>query len=173
MTAHLICIGGLSGTGKSTLAKRLAGELSAVWLRSDEVRKELWGVSLTTKLPAEAYSSAFSEKTYVEVNRRAETALRDGRTVILDVVFAKAEGRAKAQELAQGCEASFTGLWLEAPADILRARVDARTGDMSDADSKIVNLQLTFDLGRIDWARVDAGGTPEQTYRQAARVLGL
>jgi hypothetical protein len=169
--ARLICIGGLSGTGKSTLSRRLAGELSAVWLRSDAVRKELWGVAPETKLPPEAYSSAFNEKTYKEVNARAETALRAGRTVILDVVFAKAEGRAQARELARDCGADFTGLWLEAPADILRTRVDTRTGDVSDADSRIVDQQLTYDLGVIDWVRVDEGGTPEQTYQQARRIL--
>lgn len=171
--ARLIGIGGLSGSGKSTLARRLAGELSAEWLRSDSVRKELWGVPVTTCLPAEAYSSAFSEKTYAEVNRRAAEALRNGHTVILDVVFARAQERAKVRELAQACGAEFTGLWLEAPADTLRARVDARTGDASDADSKVVDMQLGFDLGTIDWHRIDAGGAPEDTYRHALRVLTL
>ena len=171
--AHLICIGGLSGTGKSTLARRLAGELSAVWLRSDAVRKELWGVAPEVKLPPEAYTPDFSEKTYKEVNARAETALRAGRTVILGVVFARAEGRAKAHALARACGADFTGLWLEAPADTLRARVDARTGDVSDADSKIVDQQLGYEIGVVDWHRIDAGGTADHTHRQAARILRL
>ena len=171
--AHLICIGGLSGTGKSTLARRLAGELSAVWLRSDEVRKELWGVAFDEKLPLEAYTQEFGEKTYKELNRRTDAALRAGRTVILDVVFAKAEGRAKAQRLATGAKADFTGLWLEAAPDIMRARVDARTGDVSDADSKVVDMQLTYEIGTVDWHRIDAGGTAENTYRQAAKVLKL
>jgi len=171
--AHLICIGGLSGTGKSTLARRLAGDLSAVWLRSDEVRKELWGVPFDTKLPLEAYTQEFGEKTYKELNRRTDAALRAGRTVILDVVFAKAEGRAKAERLATGCKAKFTGLWLEAAPDILRARVDARTGAGADADSKVVDMQFTYQPGTMHWHRSDAGGTAEKTYRQAAGVLGL
>ena len=168
---HLIAVGGLSGTGKSTLCRRLAGELGAAWIRSDEVRKELWGVPPTQKLPPAAYAPEFSAKTYAEADRRTEEALAAGRIVIVDMVFAKEAGRNAAADRAQRLGAGFTGLWLEAPADTLRARVDARTGDVSDADSAVVNMQLGYDLGAIGWRRIDAGGTAEQTHAQAVAAL--
>jgi len=58
--ARLIAVGGLSGSGKSTLAWALAARLGAVVLRSDVIRKGLWGVDPTAKLPAEAYAPEVS-----------------------------------------------------------------------------------------------------------------
>jgi predicted kinase len=173
-TQMLIAVGGLSGTGKSTLARRLAAETDAVWLRSDEVRKDLWGVAHTAKLPPEAYSKEFSDKTYAEVDRRMTAALLAGRTVVVDTVFATEPGRTKVEDAARALGVPFVGLWLEAAPDTLRARVDARTGDASDADSRIVDMQLGYDLGDIKWRRIDANGTAAQTYERACpAVFGL
>ena len=56
-SCRLIAIGGLSGTGKSTLAAALAPCLGARVLRSDVIRKRLFGVAPETQLPASAYTS--------------------------------------------------------------------------------------------------------------------
>ena len=65
----------------------------------------------------------------------------------------------------------FTGLWLEAPADRLMARVRARSGDASDASPAIVAQQLAHDPGVIDWVRIDAGAGPDATLDAARRAL--
>lgn len=170
----LIAVGGLSGTGKSTLSRRLATELDAVWLRTDEVRKELFGVAVTQKLPPEAYSKENSDKTYAEVDRRMCAALDEGKTVITDAVFVTPFGRDKVEKAARDRAIPFVGLWLYADPDEMRKRVDARTGDASDADSKIVDMQLGFDAGEITWRKIDANGTPENTYAQAVpAIFGL
>ena len=46
-----------------------------------------------------------------------------GRTVIVDAVHAKPEERAAIESLAAEVGVPFTGLWLEAPRDVMRARV--------------------------------------------------
>jgi hypothetical protein len=175
----LIAVAGLSGSGKSTLAGRLVAEFNAAssspadWLRNDVVRKELAGIPVDQTLPAEFYSSAFSKKTYAEFDRRMLEALGQGRIVFADGVFLGEKRREELKSLAESAGANFIGLWLDTPPEIMKARAEARkgTGDASDADSKVIDIQLAADLGKITWDRLDAGGTAENTYRQAAAVL--
>lgn len=175
MTHHgfMIAIGGLSGSGKSTLAGRLAAETGAVWLRSDSIRKELWGVDPLTKLPPEAYSRDFSTKTYDTLASRMEENLRAGRVVIVDMSFAKPVERASFADRAAACGAGFHGIWLDAAPDTLKTRVDARVGDVSDADSTIVTMQLGFDLGAIEWSRINTDRPADSVYRLACALLGV
>ena len=172
----LVAVGGLSGSGKSTLARRLVDVFNAQagpvdWIRTDAVRKELAGVPPEQKLPAEYYSSEFSARTYAEFERRVTEALEQGHTVVADGTFMKQEQRDGLSRLARESHAKFMGLWLDTPPDIMKARADARKGDVSDADSKVIDIQLKADLGSIDWERLDAGGTAEHTFDQAFAIL--
>ncbi len=156
----LAAVGGLSGSGKSTFA-RLAGpglgaSPGAVVLRSDEVRKRLWGVGPLETLPAEAYAPGTSESVYARMFHEAELCLKAGRAVVLDAVFLKPEERAQAADLAHRLGVPFEGVWLDAPADVLRDRVQGRSGDASDADVATLEKQLTRDPGPMDWRRLDA-----------------
>jgi 2-phosphoglycerate kinase len=64
-------IGGLSGTGKSTLAAALAPSLPARVLRSDVVRKRLFEVAPETRLPTRAYTARVSRRVYQTLRRKA------------------------------------------------------------------------------------------------------
>jgi hypothetical protein len=67
---------------------------------------------------------------------------------------------------------AFQGLWLSAPEETLKARVDSRSGDASDATSEIVEGQLSrAPKGEIAWPRVDAAGTPDEVTARAREVL--
>lgn len=170
----LVAIGGLSGTGKSTVAASLAPDLGAapgaIHVRSDVERKVLAGVAETERLPVERYSREQSFAVYAACLARAEKALAAGHSVIFDAVFAHEAERRAAAELARRTRANFAGVWLEAPAGVLTSRVADRRGDASDATTEVVARQLGYDLGAIDWQRADASGTPEQTL---ARVRGM
>ncbi|MCA3555679.1 AAA family ATPase [Aestuariivirga sp.] len=169
----LLCIGGLSGAGKSAAAAALAPFLGAVpgaiHVRSDVERKVLAGVPETARLPVESYSRQASSEVYAACLARAEKALAAGHSVLLDAVFARPDERRAAAELARRTRAHFAGVWLEAPTDVLAARVAARSGDASDATPGVIETQLRYDLGRMDWPRVDAGGTLPETL---ARIRG-
>jgi uncharacterized protein len=171
----LVCVGGLSGTGKSTLAAALAPELGAapgaLHVRSDIERKVLANVPETERLPPRSYSREAAFAVYTACFERAGRALAAGHTVVLDAVFAEEGERRSAAELARRHHAHFAGVWLEAPPEVLAARVSARHGDASDATSEVVARQLRYDLGRIDWQRVDASGTPEQTLARVRETL--
>ncbi len=171
----LVAVGGLSGTGKSTLARSLAPRLGrapgAVHLRSDIVRKQLWECDEAVRLPADAYGTGVSAKVYEEMLQRARRALDAGQAVIVDAVFADSGERQAAEAIARDLSVSFKGLWLEAEAETLLGRVGARHGDASDATPEVVRKQLGYDLGVISWKTVDATGAPEQVLDRAARSL--
>ena len=172
----LVATGGLSGSGKSTFARVCAPGLGAapgaVVLRTDEIRKRLWSVPSLQRLPKEAYTSEVSDKVYDELFRDAELVLKAGRSVVVDAVFIKPEQRARAEALARKLDVAFQGVWLEAPADVLRARVAARVNDASDADVAVLESQLTRDTGDIDWRRVDTVSAFEDEARALAEQMG-
>ena len=128
----LVAVGGYSGSGKSTFARTLAPLLDpspgAVILRSDEIRKRLWGVAPTERLPAEAYAGKVGKRVYRRLFEEAALSLQAGRSVVLDAVFMKAAERDRAAAVAAACGARFEGVWLHAAPDTLRARIGGRRG---------------------------------------------
>jgi aminoglycoside phosphotransferase family enzyme/predicted kinase len=170
---RLVAVGGLSGTGKSVLARALAAHLpplpGAVVLRSDIERKQLFDVSETTRLPPAAYTAEVTERVYSALAEKALRILAAGHSVIVDAVFARGEERA-AVEAAAG-NAPFRGLFLTADLATRVARVGARAADASDADTAVARAQETYELGTLSWAEVDASGTPENTLRGALAAL--
>lgn len=175
--AALIAVGGLSGSGKSTLGAALApfagGMTGALHLRSDLERKAMMGVDDTDRLPAEHYTPEAARQVYDRVLQRARAGLMAGQCVIVDAVFADPRERAMVRDVARDAGVAFTGLWLDADATLLRQRVQARRGDASDATAAVVERQLGYDLGSLDWVRVDASGTPQATFEAARSVVGL
>ena len=176
----LIAIGGLSGAGKSTLAAALApmlgGAPGALHLRTDVERKRLFGVAETTKLGPDAYTPEASDRVYRHILDKARACLTAGHSVIVDAVAAKPEERQTMARIAAEAGCGFAGLWLDAPFDLLIARVGARQGDASDADAGVVMRQAQYTLGDIAWLHVDAAGSPTDTLqnaRIALRTVGL
>jgi predicted kinase len=168
----VIAIGGLSGTGKSSLAFALTPGVGpvpgAVVLRSDEVRKRLAGVDETERLDDAAYSRAGSRRVYDLLAERTALAARAGHSVIVDAVFVRPEDRLLMEEAASRAGVPFTGLWLEAPPEVLTRRVEARRGDASDADAAIVRKQLN----RIPVPCVGNAYRPEETVRPCCKTHG-
>ncbi len=171
----LIAVGGLSGTGKSVLARMLASHIppapGAVVLRSDTTRKALFGHAETEKLPEQAYTAAATGRVYAALAERALRVLRAGHSAIVDAVFAKAQERSNIRSVAAGANVPFHGLFLTADLETRVARVGARVGDASDADAEIARKQAQYDLGVIDWTEVDASGTPEETLARAKAAI--
>ena len=166
----LIAIGGLSGTGKSTIARLLARRIGRnrwpLVLRSDVIRKQLQGVEPTKRLGGDAYSPCRSAEVYRHLCRRAATLLRAGRTVIADATFLDPAERAHIQDLAADLSVPFRGIWLDAPRNILERRISRRRGDASDADLDVLAKQLERGVGTMSWMVVDAGGEADRITAQ-------
>jgi aminoglycoside phosphotransferase family enzyme/predicted kinase len=172
---RLIAVGGLSGTGKSVLARALAAFVlpapGAVVLRSDIERKLLFNVAETEKLPPAGYTRAATEKVYAMLATKAAQVIAAGHSAIVDAVFATAEERRTIARAADGLP--FQGLFLTADLKTRVARVGARIADASDANADVARQQEQYRLGAVDWAEVDASGAPGDTLRRAQTALKL
>jgi predicted kinase len=169
----LVAVGGLSGTGKSLLARALAPDLlpapGAVVLRSDVERKALFGVGETEKLPQAAYAREVTARVYAAIEDKARRVVAAGHSAIADAVFADARERAAIAQAAG--HAAFHGLFLTADLATRVSRVGGRAADASDADVAVARAQEQYDLGALDWAKVDASGDPAETLRRARVAL--
>lgn len=159
--ARLVAVGGLSGSGKSTIARLIAPSLGpapgAVVLRTDEIRKRLWGAAADTALPAEAYAAVMDDAVHDALAEEALRLLRAGRAVALDATFRDPARRRMAEALAVQAGVAFDGVWLAAPAEVLLARAAARVGDASDATVEVVRQQIAA-IGQPDWPTLDVTG---------------
>lgn len=174
---RLVAVGGLSGSGKTTIAAALAPAIGtppgAVHLRSDIERKRRFGARETDRLPEAAYAEDATAAVYAELRRLAAAALAAGRSVVVDAVHQRPEERDAVAEIAVAAGVRFTGLWLDAPTDALKARVAARRGDASDATAAVVAAQAARPIGRLAWHRVDARAGAAETLRGARDALAL
>lgn len=156
----IIAIGGLSGAGKSTLSAALAPCIGAPpgarILNSDRIRKEMFGVAATERLPAEAYAPAVSGKVYRTLFDSAAALAARGWPVIVDAVFDRIQDRAEIAQLASRAQSPFLGLWLDADLSRREARVVRRVDDPSDATVSILREQMKKDTGEITWRRLPA-----------------
>ena len=173
----LVAVGGFSGTGKSRLARELAPFLGpppgARVVRSDVIRKRLAGVDLLARLGPEGYSAAMTERTYGTLYEEARTALEAGYAVIADAVFARPGQRRAVAEISARTHVPFHGLGPEAPLEARQRRVTVRRRNVSDADAGLVRAQAAYDVGEIDWERIDSSGPKDETLGRGRALIGL
>ena len=174
---RLVAIGGLSGTGKSTLAAAVASELGAPpgarVLRSDVIRKRLCELEPEARLPEQEYSAETTDRVYQALCGHAAAALQAGYCAIIDAVALRPDERQSFAAVARDAGVPFTGIWLEAPPASLTTRVAARQNDASDATAAVVERQLEIDPGRIDWHRVDAAKDQPEVVALVRQALRL
>jgi aminoglycoside phosphotransferase family enzyme/predicted kinase len=170
----LIAIGGLSGVGKSTVAQALAPDFKPApgtrVVRSDVLRKRMFNVTPETKLPPSAYENAITERVYGVLQDEVLASLAAGYATIADATFLREEERRRIAASAERCGVPFVGLWLEAPSEILAARIGGRTDDASDADLPVLHRQLNVDIGAVEWQRIRVTSDVTGTLA-AARLL--
>lgn len=171
----LVAIGGLSGTGKTTIAAAIAPPLGrapgALHLRSDIERKHLFTVAETARLPADAYRPDVSVEVYRRLRDLAGNSLRAGHSVIVDATHRRPEERDAIGAVAARAGVPFVGLWLEAPVEVLKLRVTTRRGDASDATAAVVAAQAQRTTGAVAWHRLDGSQTVEVLKPRALELV--
>ena len=171
----LIAVGGLSGTGKTRLARALAPHIApmpgAVVVRSDVERKTLFGAGETEKLPAAAYAPEVTARVYAAIADKARRIVAAGHSAIVDAVFASPQERDALAAAAKAARVPLQGLFLTADLATRINRVGRRTKDASDADAAVVQAQESYDLGTLSWPKIDASGSVVEILGRARAAL--
>jgi predicted kinase len=114
-----------------------------------------------------------TQRVYEALRTQAAQALKAGHSVVVDAVFARPQERRDIAAAAEAATAPFSGLWIEAPREAMAGRLAARRGDASDATPSVLDAQLGYDLGAIDWRRLDGRGSIGEVIEAARAMLGL
>lgn len=129
----LICMAGITGSGKSGVAQEMANLTGAVVFASDVIRKTMFGFEPTEKIPEpavkEVYGQAASQKVYQSMLDQARENLGKGKSVILDATFTLSQGRKAAYDLAKECGVDFFLVVCSLPDEIAKERIWARYKD--------------------------------------------
>jgi aminoglycoside phosphotransferase family enzyme/predicted kinase len=172
----LIAIGGLSGSGKSTVAREVAAEIGggpgARIIRSDVIRKRLAGVAPETRLAPSSYTEGANLIVYREIGRLAAGALRKGSSVIVDAVFGRAKEKADIAVTAALNGSGFEGFWLDVDDHIRVDRITRRTKNASDATIEVALRQAADKtLGPHRWHRLEAGADSVETAKRIISIV--
>ncbi|MGZ6884588.1 MAG: bifunctional aminoglycoside phosphotransferase/ATP-binding protein [Acidimicrobiia bacterium] len=171
-------VGGLPGTGKSTLAADLAARLGWTVLRTDEVRKDLAGLAHakhgTDGFGAGLYDEQITQATYAALLDRARSLLALGEPVVLDASWGSAARRDDARMVADAMCADLVELRCEAPRAVTHDRLLARAAlgaDPSDATPLVADAMAATADPWPEAVAVDTTGDPADTTRVALTRL--
>ena len=171
---RIVALGGLSGSGKTTVAEALAPRLApppgARLLESDRLRKAMHGVTAETRLPPAAYAPEVSAQVYARLTQAATAMLARGVPVVANAVHDREADRAAIAQAARAASAAFLGVWLDADPALLRQRVTARRGGASDATVAVLDAQLQRTESITGWHRLAAD---QPTTRIVRQILDL
>ena len=163
---QIILMSGLSGSGKTTVAKKLARRINAIHIRSDAVRKHLGGISVDKSGRDELYTPQMNQKTYARLLELGVRLAKQGFPVILDAKYDRQKLRQEAIALAQSNDLPLQIIHCTAPIEILRQRLSQRSNDISDATPDLLTQQTatsepfredeqaylkTIDTSTTDW----------------------
>jgi aminoglycoside phosphotransferase family enzyme/predicted kinase len=176
----LVLVGGLPGTGKSTFARSLSEPGNLTLIRSDLVRKELAGISPSSRISSEwnqgIYTPSWTERTYEECLNRAEEILFQGKRVVVDATFREDANRRKFLELASRLAVPAVFFLCQADPEVVQSRLRRRQGDASDANWS------TYQKAADEWQEFGAetkpvlrilptSGDPKSTLLSARQTL--
>lgn len=175
----VIIVSGLSGTGKTSVARAVAAELGLRVVSSDTVRKSLFSDTQNAAYGEGAYSAESSRQTYQKMIERGREILREDGSVILDATFRRDADREQARLLAEFFGASYRIIECRLAPELTRRRLEqrvARKEGLSDAKWE-TNLRQRGEFEAIsaaseaDYLQLDTSGKLSEASRRATDWL--
>ncbi|MFN3973875.1 MAG: AAA family ATPase [Dehalococcoidia bacterium] len=166
---YLIVVSGLPGSGKTTFSRRLAQRLPVLLLESDALRKALF--------PTPTHSLQESARLFRAVHLLIEGFLKKGIPVILDATNLQEVHREPLYAIAERNKAHLVLVWVEAPEEIVRQRLERRsrkeeTGDLSDATWEVYQrMRATAERPRRPHFVVDTSRDITPALDKVARLV--
>ena len=176
---RLVLVGGPPATGKTTTARAIAAATGWPVVRSDEVRKELAGIDVTSDagaaIDAGIYSPAWTERTYAALCDRARDLLAErpfsrARRVMEQPTLARAGGRRRDGHDEQADRAAVRGAFRRGRRRA--ARRFASHADVSDADATIAAMAAARFVPWPEAQVLDTTATPVEVARAALSFVG-
>lgn len=169
---RLFMMAGLSGAGKSTIARVLSRQLGGIYLRSDAVRKQLAGIPVDQRGDDPLYTPEMTRKTYERLTALGMLLASNGYTVILDAKFDRQERRQAAIAQAQAQALPLTIVYCTAPMATLQQRVQERRGDIADATPTVLAQQHMDPFSAAEEDCVITIDTTQPLPPQLAPIVG-
>ncbi|WP_431985908.1 AAA family ATPase [Streptomyces griseoflavus] len=171
----LTLVGGLPGSGKSTLSGALADRLGVTLLSSDRLRKELAGIPVERSAAAGygegLYTPEWTARTYSTLLDRASALLSSGESVVLDATWSDAAQREAALRVAESAGADLVALHCRVPDDVSAARLSTRAPGASDADADVAAAMAAGAQPWPEAVAVDTSGSLESAVAQALAAV--
>jgi hypothetical protein len=171
---RLVLIGGLPGSGKSTVAAGVARELGWSILRSDEVRREMFRTDEggAPGFGSGRYASEITAKVYAALLTRAEEQLMHGESVILDASWIDARGREAARDVAHRTGGDLVELCCVVRPDMAERRIAQRLSQAIDVSEATPEVRVAMGDAMDPWLSSRIIDTTEATEAESiARAL--
>lgn len=120
----LVVVCGLPGVGKTTVAKKIAEDLGARLLATNDIRRELF--------PSPRWTPDEFQHVYDELFARAETILRQGHPLVLDGTFVKQKNRDRARDIARDTNTAFGIVLVTCDEATIKERIEQRAREDPD-----------------------------------------
>jgi aminoglycoside phosphotransferase family enzyme/predicted kinase len=154
----MIAMVGLSGTGKSFVARAIAARCGAVLLSSDAIRRESGSSPGRAAYGEGGYTAAQRERVYARMFEEASKHLSRQRSIVLDATFLTRAQRDSAREISLSSGVPLVFMHTVAPDEMVRERLAARmaAADTSDArwDTYLAQQERFDPLDDVDSQRL-------------------
>jgi predicted kinase len=146
-TIWVVC--GMIASGKSTVAAALADALRIEVLRSDVVRKQLFGRQASdpgnNDFGQDIYSAGATALTYGKLLRLAQDEIDKGNSVLLDATFSRQEQRREVLRLAADMDANILFIECRCREEVIRQRLEKRSEFPEVSDARLKHLDAFKD----------------------------
>jgi len=180
----LVALAGVIGSGKSTMAERLATDMGAPVISTDRTRKAMLGVAATHPVHDAAwegaYAPALTERVYAEALSGASTVLATGRPVVIDASFSSASMRSAARAVAESHAVPFRLVECRAPLELCRSRLVERQRHAGVSDGRLAifdELRAHFEpiteLPSVEHIVLDTSKPEEENVAALREQIGV